>query len=237
MERLSARNSARGQKAFAGRAQRKARVSLRWLELAVPPPAREKARFGPEPVTLNAVHVGEVDGPDDGSEPVSWILLTTLPVAGLHQAREVVRLYGLRWRIEDWHRILKSGCKVETIAHRTGMRIEGAVAINAVIAWRITALAQLARTEPELPATTACTEMELALLTDFSSVRKLPSPEKLGRAFRLVATMGGYLNRKNDRPPGAEITWNGQAALSFTAWMLGHSIEAGETREVRKHIS
>ena len=71
VERLSARNSARGQKAFAERAQREARVSLRWLELAVPPPAREKARFGPEPVTLNAVHVGEVDVPDDGSEPFS----------------------------------------------------------------------------------------------------------------------------------------------------------------------
>ncbi len=175
--------------------------------------------------------------PDDGSEPVSWILLTTLPVTGLHQAREVVRLYGLRWRIEDWHRILKSGCKVETIAHRTGMRIERAVAINAVIAWRIATLTHLARIEPELPATTAFTEIELALLTDFSSVRKLPSPKNLGQAFRLVATMGGYLNRKNDGPPGAEIAWNGQAALSFTAWMLGHSIDAGETSEVRKHIS
>ena len=237
VERLSARNSARGQKAFAGLAQRKARVSLRWLELALPPPAREKARFGPEPVTLSAVHVGEVDVPEDGSEPVSWVLLTTLPVAGLHQAREVVRLYGLRWRIEDWHRILKSGCKVETIAHRSGMRIEREVAINAVIAWRIAALTQLARTEPELPATTAFTGIELALLTDFSSVRTLLSPENLGQAFRLVATMGGYLNRKNDGPPGAEITWNGQAALSFTAWMLGHSIDAGKTSEVRKHIS
>ena len=52
-----------------------------------------------------------------------------------------------------------------------------------------------------------------------------------------MATMGGYLNSKNDGPPGAEIAWNGQAALSFTAWMLGHSIDAGETSEVRKHIS
>ncbi len=237
VERLSARRSASGQKAFAGRARRKARVSLRWLELAVPPPAKEKARFGPEPLALNAVHVAEVDVPDDGSEPVAWTLLTTLPVASLHQACEVVRLYGLRWRIEDWHRILKSGCKVETIAHRTGTRIERAVAINAVIAWRIATLTHLARTKPELPATTAFTDIELALLTDFARVRKLPPPEDLGQAFRLVATMGGYLNRSNDGPPGAEIAWNGQAALSFTAWMLGHSVDAGETSEVRKHIS
>ncbi len=101
-------------------------------------------------MVLTAIHAGEVDRPDDGSQPVSWTLLTTLPVTSLHQAREVVRLYGLRWWIEDWHRILKSGCKVETIAHRTGGRIERAVAINAVIAWRIAALTHLARTEPEL---------------------------------------------------------------------------------------
>ncbi len=105
---------------------------------------------------------------------------------------------------------------------RAGARIERAVAINAVIAWRIAALTHLARTEPELPSTTAFTD--LALLKDFAHVRKLPPPEDLGQAFRLVAAMGGYLNRSNDGPPGAEITWNGQAALSFTAWMLGHSV-------------
>ena len=212
-------------------------MSLRWLALELPPPPDEKARFGPEPLPLNVIHVAETDVPEDGSEPVSWTLLTTLPVAGLHQAREAVRLYGLRWRIEDWHRILKSGCKAETIAHRTGARIERAVAINAVIAWRIATLTHLARTQPELPARTAFTDIELALLTDFSSVRKLPPPGDLGQAFRLVATMGGYLNRRNDGPPGAEIAWNGQAALSFTAWMLGHSIDAGEDSEVRKRIS
>ena len=237
VERLSARRSTGTQKAFAGRARRKATVSLRRLELELPPPPDDRARFGPEPLPLNVVHVAEVDVPGDGSEPVSWTLLTTLPVASLHQAREVVRLYGLRWRIEDWHRILKSGCRAETIAHRTGARIERAVAINAVIAWRIAALTQLARTEPELPATTAFTGIELALLKDFSRVRRLPPPEDLGQAFRLVAAMGGYLNRSNDGPPGAEIAWNGQAALSFTAWMLGHSVDAGDDSEVRKHIS
>ncbi len=212
-------------------------AGCRRLALELPPPPDGKARFGPEPLPLNVVHVAEADVPGDGSGPVSWTLLTTLPVAGPHQAREVVRLYGLRWRIEDWHRILKSGCRAETVAHRTGARIERAVAVNAVIAWRTANLTHLARTRPELPATTAFTDIELALLTDFSGVRKLPPPGNLGQAFRLVATMGGYLNRRNDGPPGAEIAWNGQAALSFTAWMLGHSIDAGEDSEVRKRIS
>ena len=117
------------------------------------------------------------------------------------------------------------------------MRIKRAVAVNAVIAWRIATLTHSARTEPKLPATTAFTEVEPALLTDFSRVWKLPPPRDLGEAFRLVATMGGYLNRKNDAPPDAEIARNGQAALSFTAWMLGHSLDAGETSELRKRLS
>ncbi len=49
--------------------------------------------------------------------------------------------------------------------------------------------------------------------------------------------MGGYLNRSKDGPTGAEITWNGQAALSFTAWMLGYSVDAGDDSAVRQHIS
>ena len=106
-----------------------------------------------------------------------------------------------------------------------------------MIAWRIAALTQLARTEPGLPAATAFTGIELALLADFSRARRLPPPEDLGQAFRLVAAMGGYLDRSSDGPPGAEIAWNGQAALSFTAWMLGHSVDAGDDSEVRKHIS
>ncbi len=150
------------------------------------------------------MHAREAN-PPERVEPVEWLLLTTLPVASREDAAKALDLYSLRWRIEDWHRILKSGCKVEMIAHRTGTRIERAVAINAVIAWRIATLTHLARTKPELPATTAFTDIELALLTDFARVRKLPPPEDLGQACRLVATMGGYLNRSNDGPPGAEI--------------------------------
>ena len=77
---------------------------------------------------------------------------------------------------------------METIAHRTGARIERAVAINAVIAWRIAVLTQLAQTEPALPVTTAFTDINL---TDVSRARMLPPPETLEQAFRLVATMGG----------------------------------------------
>ena len=70
-------------------------------------------------------------------------------------AERMLNWYRLRWRIEDWHRVLKSGCKVEQLGHRREERIERAVAIRAVIAWRLTALTLLGRETPDCRRT-AC---------------------------------------------------------------------------------
>ncbi len=66
-----------------------------------------------------------------GNEKIRKILFNRIPLA-----RDILRMYRLRWRIEDWRRILKSGCKAEEVAFRTAERIKRAAAINAVIAWR-----------------------------------------------------------------------------------------------------
>ncbi len=99
---------------------------------------------------------------------VEWLLLTTLPVAERKAAVEVLDLYALRWRIEDWHRILKSGCDVEKTAHSTAERIKRAVALNAVIAWRLSALTLLGRATPELPAENLFAKSEIAMLLDYA---------------------------------------------------------------------
>ncbi len=196
--------------------RRASEAPLRWLTLEIPPPAHTRARFGP----LTVIHAGEVDG----SQPVSW----TLPVTSLHQAREVVR------RVEVADRGLGSS-SARWRRSRTG--IERAVAINAVTAWRIAAL--LARTEPELPSTTAFTD--LALLKDFAHVRKLPPPEDLGQAFRLVATMGGYLNRSKDGPRGDHLERSGCAVVhGVDAWpqcrYRGRQRRAATHQLARRHL-
>ena len=235
LERQSERNSTRGQAAFDGRAARRAVLAIRTVPVDLPPPERERARFGPDPIAVNAVLAEEAD-PPAGCKPTCWRLLTTLEAGRPEQAREVLRLYGLRWRIEDWHRILKSGCNVENTAHRNRERLQRAVAMNAVIAWRIAALAQLARTEPGRPLESAFSKIEIGLLSDFAAARRMAPPADLGTAFRLVATMGGYLGRSNDGPPGAEILWNGQSSLAFAAWMVGHSVNAGDDSVLLKSI-
>ncbi len=99
------------------RAPRMADCELRWLALDIPMPGKKRGRLGTKPFRMTAVHAVEDADPADGSERLEWLLLTTLPVAGEEQAREALELYALRQRIEDWHRVLKSGCRVEKIAH------------------------------------------------------------------------------------------------------------------------
>ena len=123
------------------------------------------------------------------------------------EAERVLEWYKLRWRIEDWHRVLKSGYKVEYLGHRQGERIERAVTINAVIAWRLTLMTLLGRDTPELPADTLFTEIELAALEDFVQDRRQLPPDNLGRAVLTLAMLGGYLNykRKQYAVPGHKV--------------------------------
>ena len=211
--RLSARRGSRGQKGSEARAERVAQVGLRWkgVELRAP-------EGGEAGVKLNLVHVLEETEPE-GAERLEWFLLTTLGVETRQEAERVLEWYRLRWRIEDWHRVLKAGCKVEYLGHRTGERIERAVTIKAVIAWRLTAMTLLGRDTPELPPETLFTDIEINALEDFAQDRKLAPPDNLGRAVLTMAILGGYLNfkRKTYAAPGHKIIWEGCTRLTTTA--------------------
>ena len=113
------------------------------------------------------MHVREEAQPE-GAERLEWFLLTTLAVQSRQDAERVLEWYRLRGRIEDWHRVLKTGCKVEYMAHRTEEWIERAVTIKAVIAWRLMAMTLLGRGAPELPAETLFSDIEIAVLEDFA---------------------------------------------------------------------
>ncbi|MCY4152770.1 MAG: IS4 family transposase [Aestuariivita sp.] len=236
----SARRAARGQKAFAGRDARLAHTEVRWHALALPIPKAEHSRLGTAPAALTAVHVLEPEPPGD-VEAVEWLLLTTLPVSNRSEAIEVLNFYALRWRIEDWHRILKSGCEVEKIAHSTAERIKRAVTINAVIGWRLSVLTLLGRVTPEVKALQMFETSEIAVLLDYAGDMKVPllcqtdpnQPPKmddvsLGEAVLLIARLGGYLNRKNDAPPGHQVVWNGYFRLSAGAQTLERAIRQGD---------
>ena len=91
-----------------------------------------------------------------------------MDIASADQAEKYLRWYCLRWRIEDWHRVLKSGCRIERLQHRTVERLRRAIAINLVIAWRIMLLTLLGREQPELPTEVIFSDIEIEVLDAYA---------------------------------------------------------------------
>ena len=79
-----------------------------------------------------------------------------------------MRWYCLRWRIEDWHRVLKSGCGIEKLAHKTRTRLERAIAIRLVTDKRIVHMTLLGRTCPTLPADVLFSDVEIEVLEAYA---------------------------------------------------------------------
>ena len=122
--------------------------------------------------------------------------------------------------MEDFFRVLKSGCRIEFLLFRTAERLQRAIAINAVIAWRIMVMTLLGRQVPDCEPQLMFADQQLEFLRSYALENGLPTPDRLGDAARLVAHLGGYRDRKHDPDPGNQIMWHGQTRLSSAA--LGH---------------
>lgn len=170
--RQSARPKKSKQKARDGHPGRETQVALRYREIEFQPPAQHQDK---QPIKLWVVHVRETRRPRDAL-PVEWFLLSTRRIESVQQAQECLRWYGLRWRIEDWHRVLKSGCRIEALQHKTAERLKRAIAINLVIAWRIMLMTLLGRQCPELPAQVMFSDLEIDVLQAYAKKTKLTSP-------------------------------------------------------------
>jgi hypothetical protein len=160
----SARPKKSKQKARKARAARLADCAVRILHLELPAPEHYGNK---EPVNLCVVHALE-ENPLPGTDPVEWFLLTTMKVSSCTDAERCLRWYTLRWRIEDWHRVLKSGCRIDDLANETAERLRRAIAINLVIAWRIMLMTLLGRETPELPAEVLFSDIELRTLKAYA---------------------------------------------------------------------
>jgi len=197
-----------------GKPARQARVELRSTVLVLHP---KSAYPGRKPVAIHAVWVHEPE-PPLGVEPLDWVLLTTLPVGTADEGREVVELYKLRWLIEDFHLILKSGCQVEETQLKTAERIEELAAVLSAVAVRILQLRQRARTEPESPCTEILTEDEWRVLWIYFHKPPVPSglpPPTTREAARMIGQLGGHLGRKGDGMPGVRVLWKGWITLQI----------------------
>lgn len=160
----SARTKKSKQKARAVRPKRLADLALRHLQIQLPAPEYYADR---PPVMVNLVHAVE-ENPPANTEAVEWFLLTTVTIDSSADVERCLRWYTLRWRIEDWHRVLKSGCSIDDLAHETAERLRRAIAINLVIGWRIMLMTLLGRETPELPAEVLFSDIEIRTLHSYA---------------------------------------------------------------------
>jgi len=129
---------------------RTAALQVRYKKVRLKPPASPILK-NRKAITLRAVYVVE-ENPPEGAEKINWFLLTTLKVKNNDAAKEVIDFYRRRWRIEEWHRVLKTGLGVEEYKNGSAERIKRILAIDMVIGWWAMLLTVLGREIPGVPA-------------------------------------------------------------------------------------
>ena len=180
-------------------------VRFQPVELAVP---RDKVKYAKIQETVRAWLI-EVTGVVAG-KPVLWRLLSTSEVNDIDQARQCVRWYCARWQIEVFHRILKTGCRVEQRQLRTMDRLRPMIALDMVVAVHLLAIISSSRASPQAPASSCFDHQQLqAICWSMSTSAATPDTLTLDCAVRQIARLGGFLARKNDGCPGPEVLWRG----------------------------
>lgn len=194
------------------RAARQATLEVRSAQVSLKPPHRSTHL---EPVAVWAVLAQEIN-PPAGIEALEWMLLTTVPVKHKQDAFERLNWYARRWGIEVYHRILKSGCRVEARQLEQAHRLLNCLAIDLVVAWRIYHLTALGEQTPEVPCTIYFTDSEWKALCTFVSRTRTPPalPPSLNEAVCLLGKLGGHLGRNGDGHPGTEVLWRGMTRLA-----------------------
>lgn len=196
------------------RAARVAQVEIRFAPLFMPPPARGndwiRAHAPESPLAMWVVELREVNAPS-GVEPLHWVLLTSERVESLDDAQRILGYYRLRWVVEEYHKALKTGCRVEQRYYETSARLERVTGLLAVLAVRLLQIRHLADQTPDRPAADVVPAIWLTALV---KLRRNAKPTMtLHQFIRHLGGLGGHLGRKRDGEPGWITLWRGVEKL------------------------
>jgi Transposase DNA-binding/Transposase Tn5 dimerisation domain len=195
--------------------KRTARLELRSVTVTITPNTGKHPHR--QAVTWTLVEATELGAPA-GVEPLHWRLWTTEPTATVADLLEVLRLYKLRWLIEDFHLTLKSGCQIEDLRLETADRLIKALVLYSAVALRIVALRDLARQQPTDPCTVLLTADQWQALYAYLHQQRpdatTPIPS-VRQAVLWIGRLGGHLNRKRDGMPGVRTLWRGWRDLTL----------------------
>jgi hypothetical protein len=189
----------------------KATLEVRFAKLTIRPPVGKQKHY--RPLSLTVIHAEEKQ-PLDGRAPILWKLVTNLSVETYESALEKLRWYALRWRIETFHKVLKSGCRIEESGLRTTERLMRMIAACCVVAWRVYWSTMLGRCTSEEKPDLVFTKDEIEALDRMPERTPEKGPKTVASYLKKVASLGGHLGRAGDSPPGPIVIWRGFRKLS-----------------------
>lgn len=199
------------------RTKRTATLAIRYAPIKLRSPARIQE---PEYFEVYGVYAVEIN-PPEGCEPVEWMILTTEAVTNHQQAQTILRWYTYRWRIEEYHKILKSGCKAESY-RLSGDSMQVLLGFLTPIAAQLLKMTYLNRTLPEAPASSILNEVQIEVLVAKSRKPVTAVDLTVAWAMKAVARLGGYLSHRKKSNIGITVLWRGFLELQSLCegWQL-----------------
>jgi hypothetical protein len=192
-----------------GQKKRKAKLEIKYLPIEVPGSLGRKN----ESIDCNLVQAVEINPPEN-QKPLNWYLLTSVEVNSLEDALKIIKWYTYRWVIEEYHKCIKTGCKVQSKQLKSSFRIENYLGIAGIIAVKLLKIRDLMRINPNELASKVVDPLSLKIIQKY---HKIDKELTIREFYTLVAKMGGFLNRKSDGNPGWQTLWKGQLQLF---WMV-----------------
>jgi hypothetical protein len=193
--------------ATANRKARRTKLAVRFSQVNLRTPYRFDNR---DPFPVYVIYATEIACPE-GETPLSWMLLTTEVVEDVNMASRILHWYTYRWRVEDYHKILKSGCHSERY-RLAAVGMKTLLGFLSVIAVELLQVTYLHRTQPDAPAITILNSVELEVLKA-KVKQKLPPLLTVAWAVEAVAYLGGYLEHRRKTPIGIQVLWRGWLKL------------------------
>lgn len=200
-----------------GQIEREATCEIKYSELCLTPPYYYPDAKSKElsPLKVFAILVKEVNPPSN-SDPLEWMLITNIEIKSLEEAIEKISWYKKRWHIENFHKILKSGCNIEKSRLNHADKLEKLVTLMSIIATRIYEIKLTGRSDPDKLCTVVLNSEEWKILYQVTKkTSKIPeTPPSCKEATLWIAKLGGFLGRKNDGEPGSIVIWRGWQQLT-----------------------
>jgi len=191
-------------------------LEIKYHCIRVLPPIGKQKQY--PALALTVIHACERAEPVD-REKIAWKLITDLSVETLADAVEKLDWYAMRWKIETFHKIMKSGCKAEDSRLRTAQRLTNLLAVLCILSWRVFWMTMVNRSVQGASPELALTRTEIDLLDHLMKDREGQSSERTLSGYLVkIARLGGYLARSSDPPPGNIVMWRGLSRLTDIAW-------------------